>query len=332
MQRVRRRPGFTLLEVVLATGIAVMLIGGLYVAVDMQLRLAQESREVVQESTLSRALFDRMDNDGSLVVDLSDPARFRLAAASSSSTTSSGTTGSSSTAGTSPSTTPSTTTSTTTSTATGTASSSSSSTSSTSTDSGTTDAVIVPLGVMGDSETLHLFVSRVPREALAQLNNADATPPVVSDLRRVSYWLAGGDGSPAGLARQEVPLITSDDALQNLPPGIDNESSYVLADEVRSLSFQYFDGTDWQDSWDSTVLGADGVTPIGSPRAVAVTIGIAPSRGPGTSPTDDANLKTYRHVLVIPSANGTTAMSQSTTGTTGTGTTGTGTTGSGTTP
>ena len=75
-----RRSGFTLLEVVLATGIAVMLLGGLYVAVDMQLRLAQESRDVVQESTLSRALFDRMDNDASQVVDLCDPARFRLGA------------------------------------------------------------------------------------------------------------------------------------------------------------------------------------------------------------------------------------------------------------
>ena len=74
------------------------------------------------------------------------------------------------------------------------------------------------------------------------------------------------------------------------------------------------------------------MTPIGSPRAIAVTIGIARPHAPGSSQTDDANLKTYRHVLVIPSANGTTAMSQSTTGTTGTGTTGTGTTGSGATP
>jgi Tfp pilus assembly protein PilV len=308
-----RRSGFTLLEVVLATGIAVMLLGGLYVAVDMQLRLAQQARDLVQESTLSRALFDRMDNDGSQVVDVCDPARFRLAAGADTGTGASSTTGTSATTG-----------------ATGASSSSSSSTSST--DGGTTTNIVLPLGVEGDSETLHLFISRVPREALADLNNPNDVPPVVSDLRRVSYWLAGGDGSPAGLARQEIPLVTSDDALQNLPPGIDNESSYVLADEVRSLNFQYFDGTDWQDSWDSTTLGADGVTPVGSPRAIAVTIGIAPSRGPGTSQTDDANLKTYRHVLVIPSANGTTAMSQATTGTTGTGTTGTGMTGSGAAP
>ena len=115
----------------------------------------------------------------------------------------------------------------------------------------------MPLGVQGDADTLHLFITRVPREVWA--NNID-TPPVVSDLRRVSYWLAGGPDNPTGLARQEVPLITSDDALQNLPPGIDNESSFVIAEEARTLVFQYFDGTNWQDSWDSTTPGADGVS------------------------------------------------------------------------
>ena len=277
----RHRPGFTLLEVVLATGIAVLLLGGLYVAVDMQLRYAQDSRDMLQESTLSRALFDRMDADASQVVDLCDPARFRLAAAPAVQTTPPATEGGGST--TNPST-------------------------STTTESGTAASIVVPLGVEGDSQTLHLFLSRLPREALADLNDPTAAPPVVSDLRRVSYWLVGGGDSPAGLARQEVPLVTSDDALQNLPPGIDNEDSYVLADEVRSLSFQYFDGTDWQDSWDSTTLGADGITPIGSPRAIAVTIGVARPRSPGGPPQDDSNLKTYRHVLIIPSANGTTAL------------------------
>ena len=324
----RHRAGFTLLEVVLATGIAVLLLGALYVAVDMQLRFAQDSRDMLQESTLSRALFERMDADASQVVTLADPGRYRLGAsvtgtslagatadtgANSTPTTSSGAASSSSSA-------------------TG-ASSSSSSSSSASSSSSTDDAatsVVLPLGVAGDSQTLHLFVSRVPREALATLNDPNATPPVVSDLRRVSYWLAGGDGSPAGLARQEIPLVSSDDALQNLPPGIDNETSYVIADEVRSVQFQYFDGTDWQDTWDSTTLGADGVTPIGSPRAIAVTLGVTRPRSPGGPPADDSNLKTYRHVLVIVSANGTTVMGQNTT--TGSGATATGATGGGASP
>ncbi len=152
-----------------------------------------------------------------------------------------------------------------------------------------------------------MYVSRVPRELYMNINSD--TPPVVSDLRRVSYWLLGGADNPAGLARQEVPIGTSDDALQNLPPGIDNESSFLIADEVRSLNFQYFDGTNWQDNWDSTTPGADGVTPIGSPRAVAVTVGVARPGAIGT-------VKIYRHVIAISSANGTTQQSQpqSTTG------------------
>lgn len=330
----RLRRGFTLLEVMLATAIAVLLLGGLYVAVDMQLRYAQDSRDIVQESTLSRAIFARMDTDGSQVVDLCDPARFRLASGSDTGTSStSSTTSGTSSAGAAASSTGATTTSTTGATG-GASSGSSTASGSTSTTSGVTTNVVVPLGVIGDAETLNLFISTVPREALATLNTQDATAPVVSDLRRVSYWLVGGDSGPGGLARQEIPIITSDDALENLPPGIDNESSFVIADEVTDLSFQYFDGTDWQDSWDSTTLGADGVTPIGSPRAIAVTLSIARPKSPGVPQTGDPATKTYRHVIVIPSANGTTVMTPNTTGTTGTTGSGAagGTTGGGSTP
>jgi Tfp pilus assembly protein PilX len=291
------RSGFTLVELVLATTIAMLLLGALYVAVDMQLRFAQNSRDLVEESTLARALLARIDSDVSQVVGLSDPGRFRIASgadalsdpnATSSSTTSAAPTTPASTTGTSSST-----------------SSTSTSSSTSTTDSGTSTNIVLPLGVQGDSETLHLFVSRFPRELYVNLNSD--TQPVVSDLRRISYWLPGGQDSPTGLARQEVPLVTSDDALQNLPPGIDNE--YVIADEVRELQFQYFDGTNWQDSWDSTVPGADGVTPIGSPCAIAVTVGIA-------RPGANGNIKTYRQVIAIQTANGATSQvqTQSTTG------------------
>jgi hypothetical protein len=281
-----------------------LLLGALYVAVDMQLRFAQNSRDLVEESTLARALLARMDSDASQVVGLSDPGRFRTAAgadaladpsATSSSTSATASTASSATGATSS------TSSTSASGATSTSSSSSSST----TDSGTSTNVVIPLGVQGDSETLHLYVSRFPRELYVNPNSD--VQPVVSDLRRISYWLPGGQDSTTGLARQEVSLVTSDDALQNLPPGIDKESSYVIADEVRELNFQYFDGTNWQDSWDSTTPGADGVTPIGSPVAIAVTVSVA---RPGASDS----VKSYRHVIAIQTANGTTVQqTQSTT-------------------
>ena len=312
----RSRPGFTLLEVVLATAIAVLLLGALYVAVEMQLGYAQMSRDSVEESTLARALAARIENDASHVVGLSDPARYRFAAGVDTVSTPATPVAASSTNSSSSSSSSSTTTSTAGTSASGT--SSFGSTSSSSDASGVTN-IVLPLGVEGDSETLHLFVSNLPREIYSSganfsgTNTDGSTPPVVSDLRRISYWLAGGDDSPAGLARQDVGLATSDNALQNLPPGIDGENSYVIADEVRSLNFQYVDGPDWSDSWDSTELGPDGVTPIGSPVAIAVTIGVAqPHTGPGKPGAE--TVKTYRHVVLIPTANGAAMLSQAQSG------------------
>src|SRR6516165_3852980 len=57
------RAGFTLLEVSLATAIGVVLLGALYVAVDLQLRHAQIAREMVEESTLARAILARIAGD-----------------------------------------------------------------------------------------------------------------------------------------------------------------------------------------------------------------------------------------------------------------------------
>src|SRR5260370_4106696 len=56
----RRRPAYTLLEVLLASAIGVLLMGGLYVAVDVQLRHAPAGPEVVQQGTPARALLARM--------------------------------------------------------------------------------------------------------------------------------------------------------------------------------------------------------------------------------------------------------------------------------
>lgn len=91
-----RRSGYTLLEILLALSIAVLLLAALYVSVDMQLRLAQAGRNRVEESTLTRSIFARMDDDASCVIGLADTARFRAKQSSSSGSGSStgGTTGS----------------------------------------------------------------------------------------------------------------------------------------------------------------------------------------------------------------------------------------------
>jgi type II secretory pathway component PulJ len=57
------RPGYTLLEVILASAIAVGLMGGLYMAMNAFLQQMQTGRDVVEQSSLSRALFARITND-----------------------------------------------------------------------------------------------------------------------------------------------------------------------------------------------------------------------------------------------------------------------------
>jgi prepilin-type N-terminal cleavage/methylation domain-containing protein len=292
-----RRPGFTLLEVVLAITIAVLLVGALYVAVDMQLSYAQQARDLIETSTVARSVLARIDADVSLTVGLSDPARYRRSRNSSSNanTSNSGAGATGSGAGTT--TTPAAgTSSTTASTSSSSSASSSTSSSSGASVDGLNTPVTLPLGVVGETDVLHLFISRFPREAVYAPDPTN--PPVVSDLRRISYWLAGGSDAPLGLARQEVLIALSDDALNNLPPGVDDEASFVIAGEVQSLQFQYFDGTAWQDSWDSTQLGADGVT-----------IGVTPAGRPKPGEPPPA-LKFHRHVIAIDTANGTTQLQQ----------------------
>jgi hypothetical protein len=92
-----------------------------------------------------------------------------------------------------------------------------------------------------------------------------------------------------------------------LPPNVSDDGTGTIkyTPEVHNINFSYFDGTNWNDTWDSTTLGADGVTPIGPPRAVAITIEVAQPAANGGE-----RLKSYRHVVFIPSANGSTTMQQ----------------------
>jgi len=57
------RPGFTLLEVILASAIALLLMWGLYVGMDIQLRLTDEGRTIVNQADLARNLLTRMSAD-----------------------------------------------------------------------------------------------------------------------------------------------------------------------------------------------------------------------------------------------------------------------------
>jgi hypothetical protein len=298
----RGRPAYTLLEVLLASAIGVMVMGALYVIVDVQFRHTQSGRTAIEQSTLVRALLTRIGNDiSNQAAPVIPPLSSGSGGGSGGGAAGTAGAGASSTAGASSGTG-----------ATGTGSTSgtgASNTSSSTTQSSTTTTTPFNLGVQGTSNVLILSLTKFPREVNVPMN-ALTTPvlPLVSDERRISYWLAGDAGSPLGLARQELKQVTSDDA-NITPPSVPDEAAYVIAEEVKSLTFQYFDGTSWQDTWDGTQPGADGSTPMGPPLAIAITLGVAE---PGNDAGGQPNLKLYRHVVSIMTANGATQVSTTT--------------------
>jgi len=168
----------------------------------------------------------------------------------------------------------------------------------------------------GNNDALVVTVSKWPSELdLSPSASIESEPTGVSDLRRITYWVAGGGGSPLGLARQEVKVVTSSDATlaPSIPPNVPDEASYVIAEEVKNLKFQYWDGTAWQDSWDSTQPGADGTTPQGPPLAVAITMDIAlPGTANANGSEKQPRVKSYRHVVPILTANGATQATTTT--------------------
>src|SRR6185369_13984563 len=104
-------------------------------------------------------------------------------------------------------------------------------------------------GVQGEVNRLVLFVAHVPTPMKTD-GDSEVVQMSGPDIRRVCYWLAGDHG----LARQEVNRPTADDESTQLPPDVPDEENLVIAPEVVTLEFHYFDGTNWVDSWDGTSI------------------------------------------------------------------------------
>jgi hypothetical protein len=309
MMRTRTtRPAYTLVEVLIALSLTVLLLGGLYVAVDVQLRLAQSGRRAIERATLARTVFARLSVDIGAATTLCDPGRYRrvlpTAQASGGTGTASGGTGTATGTGTG------------TGTGTATGMTPAAPAPPVPAETNTATPVSLPIGVNGDSTSLHLMTSKVPKETWRVprqtgrqgdtnigVRPEDGTE-LVSDQRLVSYWLGPNENNTGGLARQEHKIVTTEDALNYTIPEGTNEAQYVIVPEARSVQFEYFDGATWSDSWDSNQVGLDGKTPQGPPRAIRITIEIDFNAGNGSS-GDSGATKKYSHVVSISTANGT---------------------------
>jgi prepilin-type N-terminal cleavage/methylation domain-containing protein len=299
-RKIKKSAGFTLLEILLALALSVVLLVAVGTAIDLYRRMTYAGQNEVSEARVVRAILRKIETDVRSIV----PPQSQVVSPSDTSsgstggTTASGTTGTSGTSG---------------------SSSGTSSTSSSSTSTGTTTATTQqsamgdPLqniyaqtifGLYGNQQTLVLNTMVARRQSAAPA--ASGTGPVVStshgDLKTVAYFFAGGGAAPvggqtaagaatSGLARLEGEHAAIGYAMQqsaSLASG-----ARIIAPEVMSLAFRYFDGTQWLATWDAQYLQL-------LPQAVECTITIRQPDAAGTGqPASNAQPHVYRHVIPI---------------------------------
>lgn len=167
-------------------------------------------------------------------------------------------------------------------------------------------------GVIGEADRLTIFMSKVA----GLTKPADESPDGAgeSDIRRVTYWMTAN-----GLARQELPWVTSENAMASTDPVFDDgkeERDHVIAEEVTRVQFEYWDGSAWIETWDGRTLNDDGKTLKGPPAAIRVRFWL---NVPGVERGETVE-KEFRHTIAVRSAPGPAvpdnqAATESTTGT-----------------
>ncbi len=235
------RPGYTLLEVTLALAIALLLLGALYTALYTTAFQTKIGRETIEDSNIARAVLKRITEDISSHLGPVDSRVVRMP------------------------------------------------------QSWQLQSAIIPdeespeaatnapyfnLGVQGDNTFLRLYVSQAPNlKSLLkkQEDIEELTLDAFTDLRRITYWVVGAGGSGlVGLAREEIKVATSEEAILNTPPSeLPEPDKYILAKEVEDAVFRYFDPVleDWSDTWDGTMPGdLEGQTPVGPPAAIEIKL------------------------------------------------------------
>jgi general secretion pathway protein J len=120
-----------------------------------------------------------------------------------------------------------------------------------------------------DNDTL-TFYSIASDPSASNPQNATQDNPLSDGIRKIELGVRT-DMQPPALVRHVT---------RNLMPGQEAKvEEEVLARDVRGLSLRYFDGTNWQEDWDSTVVGD--VLPV----AVAITVELNDPDHPAPQPS-----------------------------------------------
>jgi type II secretory pathway pseudopilin PulG len=176
-----------------------------------------------------------------------------------------------------------------------------------------------------DSISLTTFSGRPSLSVLSQNLTPADTPEKMSVYQQVNYSLQPGLNADAGVLVRDTAS----------PPGEDSTSATdeeALSDQVLGLNFEYFDGTTWTDTWDTTQPTTDTTgttdttatdtttTPPPLPMMIRLTLVLASQDGPRTY-TTTVSLPMYNSSLSKiepdPSQNNGGATTAGTTGSTG---------------
>lgn len=250
------RPAFSLLEILLAialTAVVMILVAG---AIDFHLRKLTVHRARIQEAQIARAILRRIGDDlrAAVVVrqtDFSGVSTDGAADAGQGGDAGDGDAGSDA---------------------------------DTEADAVVESAVTSEPGVYGSQNSIQIDMSRIPRYEEYALMEEFSDPTLsggISDVKTVNYYLVESGqlssmstnsvgisselAANGGLVRSVIPRATSRFAMEAGDFGLAEQAAELIAPEVISIEFSYFDGTEWTTEWDTELIG-------GIPMAVAITI------------------------------------------------------------
>jgi prepilin-type N-terminal cleavage/methylation domain-containing protein len=322
--------GFTLFEVLIALSLSLLLLGAVYAGLSLYWRYSSAGHAEVERAQLARAVLRRIELDVRSIMYRGAPAASSQSSTSGSSASGSGSGassgggssgggssggssrggssggggggpsgsgggggGSSSGGGSSGG---------------SSGSGSSNSSSSNSTSSSTSPPVDTygtsNSGLFGTATTLMMHVSKTAREqTAATLAAAGNVQTRTSDQTTISYFVTGmatGNLQQAttgsGLARLEGDRLALSMADQQSDVGHMAAQTEILAPEVSSLRFMYYDGFAWRADWDSSVLG-------GLPKAIDIEMVLQPLAGTthtGLQGATAVGPTSYRLVIALP--------------------------------
>jgi prepilin-type N-terminal cleavage/methylation domain-containing protein len=175
-------------------------------------------------------------------------------------------------------------------------------------DSGMASVAMLPPGIYGSESSIEIDISKLPRPDEYYATEGDISTGTLgdmpSDIKTVNYYVQAprpdgvqdplggltvlGAGvettslGPGGLVRRSLDRAITQYAYEQASTDSLLRTGELVATEVISIEFQYFDGTMWQLQWDSSVQGL--------PKVIKITIALQRESKARTNPMEPGTL------------------------------------------